>query len=116
VAVTADGRHAVSGSWDRTLKVWDLLTGKEVRTLEGHTDGVNGVAVIADGRHAVSASDDRTLKVWDLLTGQAIATLKTHAPLYCCAVTPDGKTLLAGDRAGSLHIVDWLHAEPLARR
>jgi WD40 repeat protein len=70
VAVTADGRFAISASRDRTLKVWDLATGQTVRTLEGHTSDVNGVVVMADGRFAVSASHDKTLKVWNLATGR----------------------------------------------
>ena len=45
--------------------MWDLETGRELRTLEGHSDWVNGVAVTPDGRRAVSASGDKTLKVWD---------------------------------------------------
>jgi WD40 repeat protein len=68
---------------------------------------VNGVAVTADGRFAVSASADNTLKVWDLGTGQALTTLQIHAGFVFCAITPDAKTILAGDRAGALHILDW---------
>jgi WD40 repeat protein len=68
------------------------------------------VAVTADGRIAVSTSIDNTLKVWDLGTGQTLATLKTNAPLRCCAVTPDGRTILAGDHGGALHILDLLPA------
>jgi WD40 repeat protein len=75
VAVTADGKRAVSASQDWTLKVWDLDTGRTLRTLEGHSDSVNGVAVTPDGRRAVSASSDKTLKVWDLDTGRAVRTL-----------------------------------------
>ena len=56
MAVSGDGRLAVSGSADKTLKVWELASGRELRTLAGHTDGVNAVAVSGDGRLAVSAS------------------------------------------------------------
>ena len=50
-----------------------------IRTLEGHSDSVNGVAVTGDGRRAVSASSDNTLKVWDLETGRELRTLEGHS-------------------------------------
>ena len=69
VAVTPDGRCAISGSSDKTLKVWDLESGAELRTLEGHSDWVNAVAVTPDGRRAISGSADKTLRVWYLESG-----------------------------------------------
>ena len=89
VAVTADGKRAVSASRDGTLKVWDLDTGRELGTLEGQSGSVEGVAVTADGKRAVSASD-HALKVWDLENGRALRTLDP-SPARCVAVTPDGK-------------------------
>jgi WD40 repeat protein len=65
VAITEDGRYAVSSSRDRTLKLWDLERGVVVRTLKGHKDAVLAVAVTPDGRYAVSGSRDATLRVWD---------------------------------------------------
>ena len=54
--MTPDGRWAVSASEDKTLKVWDLESGRELCTLTGHSDVVLGVAVTPDGRRVVSAS------------------------------------------------------------
>ena len=48
--MSGDGRLAVSASDDKTLKVWDVESGRELRTLEGHSDSVHGVAVSGDGR------------------------------------------------------------------
>ena len=78
--MTADGKRAVSASRDKTLKVWELESGRLLRTLEGHSDRVNGVSVTADGKRAVSASGDKTLKVWELESGACIATF----PRRCC--------------------------------
>jgi WD40 repeat protein len=107
-AVTPDGRFAVSASDDETLKVWDMGSGQAILTFKGHTDSVTGVAVAPNGRLAVSASADRTLRLWHLPTGRMYATLETQAPLRCCAISPDGRTILAGDALGGLHILDWV--------
>ncbi|HYB56586.1 MAG TPA: hypothetical protein VEK12_10475, partial [Alphaproteobacteria bacterium] len=69
VAVSPDGKRVLTGSWDYTLKLWDLHLQKEIRTLEGHVASVNAVAFLPDGRRGVSASFDQTLKLWDLETG-----------------------------------------------
>ena len=79
MALSGDGRLAVSASEDQTLKVWEVESGRELRTLTGHNDCVNGVAVSGDGRLAVSASLDQTLKVWDVESGRELRTLHGHA-------------------------------------
>jgi len=104
VAVSPDGRRAVSASHDKTLKVWDLETGRELRTLEGHSSSVMGVAVSPDGRHAVSASADNTLRLWDLETGDVLATFTADADLECCAFATN-QTVVAGDAGGHLHFL-----------
>ena len=81
VAVTPDGRQAISASGDQTLKVWDLATGAEVRTLQGHTCFVNDLMVTPDGRQAISISDDGTRKVWDLANGRCLVTFLTGEAL-----------------------------------
>ena len=58
MALTADGKRAVSGSSDYTLRVWDLEGNQPPRVLEGHTDVVTAVALTADGKRAVSGSYD----------------------------------------------------------
>jgi WD40 repeat protein len=64
--VFPDGRRVVSGSFDKTLKVWDVATGECVATLEGHSERVVGVAISPDGRRVVSGSHDQTLKLWGI--------------------------------------------------
>src|SRR5262249_44909398 len=78
VAISANGRIAVSAGADRTLRVWDLDDGRCLALLEGHTDSVNAVAVTSDGRFAVSGGSDRTLRWWDLFRGRCVRTMEGH--------------------------------------
>ncbi len=107
VAITPDGLRAVSGSKDDTLKVWDLETGQELKTLEGHSGGVNTVAITPDGLRAVSGSWDDTLKVWDLETGQELKTLEGHSGgVSTVAITPDGLRAVSGSWDDTLKVWD----------
>jgi WD40 repeat protein len=105
VAVTADGKRAISASIDKTLKAWDLTTGKEQFTLKDHTSWINTVAVTADGQRAISGSDDNTLKVWDLSSGNVIASFTGESSIASCAIAPDGVTIVAGDKSGSVYFL-----------
>ncbi len=91
-----DGKRAVSASYDHTLKLWDLATGRALRTLEGHSDSLCAVAVTADGKRAVSASSDKTLRVWNLATSLPIASFDCDGPASCCALA-DERHVDAGD-------------------
>jgi WD40 repeat protein/serine/threonine protein kinase len=107
VAVTPDGRYAVTGSWDSTLRVWALDSGQTVRLLEGHAACVTSVAVTLDGRCIVSASEDRTLRVWDLATGQTKRVLEGHTNwAVALAVTPEGRGAVSGSWDGTLRVWD----------
>src|SRR5205814_2156896 len=60
-----DGSRLVSGSQDQTVKVWDVASAQELRTLKGHTTIVRSVAFSRDGYRLASASMDKTIKIWD---------------------------------------------------
>ena len=114
VALTPDGRLAVSASSDNTLKVWDVASGRELRTLAGHTDWVNAVALTPDGRLAVSASGDNTLKVWDVASGRELRTLAGHTGgVDAVALTPDGRLAVSASRDKTLKVWDVASGQEL---
>ena len=104
MAIAPDGKTAISRSWDNTIKIWDIDSGRELRTLIGHTSFVNAVAIAPDGKRAISSSRD-TLKIWDLLSGKEVASFSGDAEFECCAIAPDGVTVVAGDRSGRVHFL-----------
>jgi WD40 repeat protein len=70
--------YSVPGSSDRTVRLWDVTTGKWLQTLEGHTDWVTSVAFSTDGTRLASASYDKTIRLWDVTTGKWLQTLEGH--------------------------------------
>jgi guanine nucleotide-binding protein subunit beta-2-like 1 protein len=75
VAISSDGQFALSGSWDGTLRLWDLNTGNTTRRFVGHSKDVLSVAFSADNRQIVSGSRDKTINLWNTL-GQCKYTIK----------------------------------------
>jgi guanine nucleotide-binding protein subunit beta-2-like 1 protein len=67
VVISSDGQFALSGSWDNTLRLWDLQAGTTARRFVGHKKEVTSVAFSADNRQIVSASRDGTLRLWNTL-------------------------------------------------
>jgi WD40 repeat protein len=107
VAVSPDGKRVVSGSDDKTVRVWDLASGRCEATLEGHGDRVCSVAVSPDGKRVVSGSGDKTVRVWDLASGRCEATLEGHGDMVCSvAVSPDGKRVVSGSDDKTVRVWD----------
>ncbi len=108
VAITPDGKKIVSGSRDKTIRIWDLETGKELKVLSGHTDAVYSVAITPNGKQIVSAgSGDKTVRIWDLDTGQQLKVLEGHAAaVLFVAITPDGKKIVSGSSDETAKIWD----------
>ncbi|EDR01074.1 uncharacterized protein LACBIDRAFT_395470 [Laccaria bicolor S238N-H82] len=109
VAFSPDGIHIVSGSDDKTVRVWDAQTGQSVMDpLKGHSSLVTSVAFSPDGRHIVSGSNDDTVRVWDAQTGQSIMDpLKGHDHIVTSvAFSPDGRHIVSGSNDETVRVWD----------
>jgi WD40 repeat protein len=142
VALAPDGRRALSGSLDKTVRLWDVQTGQELLRLDTFRSGVAGVAFAPDGkRFAVACGfarvshiamrepfpggimqwrrpqpPDRSVTVWDTDTGRLVLTLRGHEDeVTSVAFTPDGKRLVSGGFDRTAILWDLETSQPVRR-
>jgi len=132
VAFSPNGNTLVSCGAGRDLKLWDVVSGRELRTMRGNTGSVNAVAFSPDGGTIVtggsniytggtivsggadSYTEDNSLKLWDAASGRKLRTLKGHeGEVLAVAFSPDGRTIVSGDRAKTLKIWDVASGQEL---
>jgi len=107
VSFSPDGRYALSGSWGKSLKLWDVETVECLRTFEGHWGYVSSVCFSPDGRYALSGSRDETIKLWDVKTGECLRTFEGHKDwVHSVCFSPDGRYALSGSDDKTLKLWD----------
>jgi WD40 repeat protein len=116
VALSPDGKTALSGASDKLVHVWDIGRGHEVGALTGHTGKITCLCISQNGKRAASASQDRTARIWDLKKGLELAVLGGHRKQVTgVALSSDGKraATVSGDRL--LRLWDASTGEETAR-
>ena len=107
VAMSQDGKIIVSGSRDKSIKIWDVKTGKLLKTLKGHSDSITSVTTNQNANIIVSGSNDSNIKIWDMKTGELLKTLKGNRyEITSVAVSQDGNTVVSSSRDKSIKIWD----------
>ena len=101
------GTRIVSGSYDKSVRVWNAPTGKSLTTLNGHTSNVTSVAFSSDGTRIVSGSEDWSVQVWDALMGKALTALNGHTHnVTSVAFSSDGTRIVSGSEDWSVQVWD----------
>jgi WD40 repeat protein len=116
VAVSPDGKFIATACGDKTVRLFDAATGKEVRSYagpQGHTKMVLTLAFSPDGRTLASGSEDNTLKLWDIPVSEPVRTLAQQQALYCVALSPDGTKLGCGLKDGGVKVFNVADSKEL---
>ncbi|KAF9512726.1 hypothetical protein BS47DRAFT_1330217 [Hydnum rufescens UP504] len=107
IACSKDGLQLASGSWDKSIKLWDITSGLLTATLEGHTKSVKSVAFSPDGNRLASGSSDSSIRLWDATSGIPIGVLKGHlGAVQSVAYSPDGSRLASASFDHSVRLWD----------
>jgi WD40 repeat protein len=105
VAFSQDGSRVVSGSYDKTVRIWDVTNRTVEAVLEGHRDSVRSVAFSQDGNRVVSGSDDKTVRIWNAKTGEEKAQLEDHTSwVLSVAFSDDGSQVVSGSKDMTVRI------------
>ncbi|QSJ16436.1 serine/threonine protein kinase [Nostoc sp. UHCC 0702] len=116
VAIAPDGQTIASASHDRTIKLWNLQTGKLIRTIYGHSLPVLSVAISPDGQTLTSGSLDETIKQWNLSNGQQIRSIKADGYVAwnnAIAITSDNQIIATGSADKTVRLWNYTTGQRL---
>ena len=113
VAFSPDGRTVLTGSRDKTARLWDVATGRPIGQPLVHQGFVEAVAFSPDGKTVLTGSFDRTARLWDVATGRPIGQPLVHQGFVeAVAFSPDGKTVLTGSFDHTARLWDAITGRP----
>lgn len=115
IAIGSDSKILATSNDDKRIEIWDLTTGKSIRTLPGHRDRVRSIALSLDGQFLASGSDDKEIRLWNWKTGRAIALLVGHQDkVTSVEFSPDGEILASGSDDKTVKLWDWKNGVEIA--
>ena len=97
-----------SGSFEKEVKIWNVSSGKLIKTLYGHSSNVCSVSFSQDGNYALSSSWDHTIRIWDVHSGKTIRIMEKHivSPVYSAHFNSDDSKIISSEMYGNLQVWD----------
>ncbi|HEX8334425.1 MAG TPA: caspase family protein [Segetibacter sp.] len=108
VAMSPNPRFYATASDDNLVKIWDLLTNKEIKTFKAHTDAIVSIKYSPNGRYLVTSSRDSTIKIWNAYNYTLLQTIKTRKPESVAIFTPDSRKILSAGKDSLIKLWDPL--------
>lgn len=103
---TPDGRHVISGGYDRTIREWDVATGRELRVIQANDGGVLDVAVSPDGKWLASAGHDKTVRLFEFSSGREVRRLRHLLNTRRMVFSPDSRLLISHGDENAVRVWD----------
>ena len=105
VAISSNNRWIVSGSFNKTILIWDIETGEELKILKGHDAEVESIAISPNNRRIISGSYDKTIRIWDIETNEKLRTLKGHErDIYCVDIDVSNQYIVSGSEDRTVRV------------
>jgi transcription initiation factor TFIID subunit 5 len=106
-------RYLLTGSSDRTMRMWDTASGKCVRVFTGHSAAIRSIAISHSGKYLASAGDDKTIRLWDIAQGTCVTPMAGHEnAIYSLDFSWDDRLVISGGADNSVRV--WNAAATLA--
>lgn len=106
-ALSPDGRFIVTGAADHSIRLWEMLSGKELKNFEGHSKPITSVVFSPNGEFLLSGSEDTTIRLWDTKTGRELHCFNGHDDkVSSVAFDREGRLLLSGSYDGTIRLWD----------
>lgn len=116
IVVSPDNRWVATGSFDNTIKIWDIESGRELRSLSGHNLGVKSLAVSADGKLLVSGGSDGAVRIWDVVSGNEVGKFAVpEGSVEAVALSTDGMRVASGGSGKTILVREVSSGAEIAR-